>query len=134
MTDVGPNEAIWRAFSAKSLAIALSWRADKLVRFTQHPKFKNLTPEDQNTIWKKLETSVTPPPVAAKPAAPPSQPSPKPKSLRAPTKLGPATKSATAPRRAFLSRELRHATKIAAIYWISIIVIGLALVKVFAGG
>ncbi|WP_024514752.1 hypothetical protein [Bradyrhizobium sp. Tv2a-2] len=131
MTDVGPNEAIWRAFSAKGLAIALSWPADKLLRFTQHPKFKNLTPEDQNTIWKRLETGVSRP--VAAPRAGGSQAA-KAKSLRAPIKVGPVTKSAAAPRRAFISRELRYAMKIAAAYWISIIVIGLSLLKIFAGG
>ena len=133
MTDVGPNEAVWRAFSAKSLAIALSWPADKLVRFTQHPKFKNLTPEDQNTIWKRLETSVTPT-VAATPSAPPPKASTKTKSLRAPMKVEPATKSAAAARWAFPTRELRYAMKIAAIYWFSITVIGLSLLKILAGG
>src|SRR4051812_10659900 len=108
MTDIGPNEAIWRDFSAKSLAVALSWPADKLLRFTQHPKFKNLTREDQDSIWERLKTSVAAP-VAATPPAPPTQAPAKPKSLRAPIKLGRATNSATAPRRAFPSRELRYA-------------------------
>jgi hypothetical protein len=49
-------------------------------------------------------------------------------------KLGYATKSATAPRRAFPSREFCHAMKVAAIYWISTIVVGIALLKLFAGG
>lgn len=132
MTDVGPNEAAWRAFSAKCLAIALSWPVDKLVRFTKHVKFQNLTPEDQNTVWKKLEASVTPPVTATPP--PQSRASARAKSLRAPMKLEPATKSAAAPVRALVSRELRHAMKLAAIYWISTIAIGIAVLKFFAGG
>jgi hypothetical protein len=49
-------------------------------------------------------------------------------------KLGQATKSATAPRRAFPSREFRHAMKVAAIYWASTLAIGIVLLKLFAGG
>jgi hypothetical protein len=133
MTDIGPNEAVWREFSAKSLAVALSWPADKLLRFTQHPKFNNLTPEDQDSIWERLKTSVAAP-VATTPPAPPTRAPARPKSLRAPKKLERSTKSATAPRRAFPSRELRYAMKVAAIYWISTIAIGIVLLKLFAGG
>jgi hypothetical protein len=135
--DFGPNEAAWRDFSAKSLAIAMTWPEEKLFRFTQHAKFGNLTPDDQALIWNKLQAKISQPTAAAPPPAPPSAPAPPPpvttKLLRAPTNLGRATKNAAAPRRHFIGGELRAAMARATIFWATAIAVGTIVLKVFGG-
>jgi hypothetical protein len=128
---LGPNEAIWRDFSAKCLAVAMAWPEEKLFRFTEHQKFQNLTPDDQALIWDKLQAKISQP-TAAPP--PPAAPIPVKRKLRAPTALGLATKRATAPSRAFISSELCVAMVRAATYWVSAITVGTIILKTFGGG
>jgi hypothetical protein len=136
--DFGPNEAAWRDFSAKSLAIAMTWPDEKLFRFTQHAKFGNLTPHDQALISNKLQAKISQLTAAPPPPAPPSAPAPPPpitpKLLLAPTALGLATESATAPRRQFIGGELRAAMARAAVYWVTVIAFGTIVLKIFSGG
>jgi len=144
----GPNEAVWRTFSAKYLAIALSWPDEQLFRFTQHRKFENLTPADQAVIRQKLQAKLapsaaaTPPPSSvptppsvtekAKPLLPLMTPSP-PKPTRTPVTIEPATKPA-APRRSWTEGEFAHALGRAALYWGVIMAGGTIVLKIFSGG
>ncbi len=135
--DFGPNEAVWRDFSAKSLAIAMTWPEEKLLRFTQHAKFGNLTPDDQTLIWNKLQVKISQPTAAPPAPATPSAPAPPPvttKLLRAPTALGLATESATAPSRPFIGGELRAAMARATIFWGMAIAVGTIILKILSGG
>jgi hypothetical protein len=130
----GPNEAVWRDFSAKCVRIALTWPDEKLLRFTAHENFANLTAEDQAHIWKKLRTKMAQP--AEAPASPPPEPA-QPvtaKLLRVPAALELTKESSTASLRRFVGGELRAALVKASIFWVTVIAVGTSVLKIFAGG
>jgi hypothetical protein len=129
----GPNEAVWRDFSAKRLRIALTWADEKLLRFTAHENFGNLTAEDQAQIWKRLRAKIAQPTEAPPPSPEPAPPV-TPKLLRVPAALDLTTKSSTAPIRRFIGGELRVALAKASIFWVTAIAVGTIVLKVFAGG
>jgi hypothetical protein len=139
----GPNEAIWREYSAKVLSIALGWPEEKLFRFTQHQKFENLIPADQEIIWQKLHAKLAaaaalPMPVSAvsllgaaeqAPIAPEAPSTPKP---RTPVPIAPATRSAS-PRLSWTEGEFAHALWRATLYWLSIMAVGSIALKLLTG-
>jgi hypothetical protein len=130
--NLGPNEALWRDFSAKRLRIALTWQDEKLLRFTAHENFGNLTAEDQAQIWKRLRAKIAQPTVAPPRPLKPA-PAITPKLRRVPAALGLTKESSTAPRR-FVSGEFRAALVEASRLWVTVIAVGTIVLKFFAGG
>jgi hypothetical protein len=109
----------------------MTWPEERLLRFTQHAKFGNLTPDDQALIWNKLQAKISQPTAAPAPAQPPPVTT---KLLRAPAALGLATESATAPRRPFIGGELRAAMARTATYWITVVAVGTIVLKILSRG
>lgn len=121
------NEARWRNWSARWLKAALTWPRDKQIRFTRDERFRSLTNEDQDRIWKEIQANRPPP--AAAPASLAKRSAP----LRTPAAIAPAKKPAS-PRRSWFKGELAHAIRRALTYWLAILGGGLVILKLFAGG
>jgi hypothetical protein len=101
-TALGPNTES----SARCLAIALSWSDEKLLGFTRHRKFENLTPEDKAQVRRRLQAKIA-----------------------QPTEAPPPHRPAITP-----NRELRVAVGKATMLWVTAITVGAIVLKLIAGG